>query len=259
MKIEEIIATMKKFGLSDYEARVYTYLNLMGPSKAGEISRESGVPQAKIYSVLESLMRKNLVQLMETKPKIFRAIDFKEGFDIILSEKLKEIEMLKLLAKDLAKVKRNEEQVGYGIWSLNSKKRNEFFDTVCKMIRKSKKYVFGVSRDFSRYSKLDFEIKKAIKRGVKIYLLGFNKPNEESYHRALGYAKLGVQIRIFQTNIHPRIVLVDGKEILFRLDYDPYQKEGFRFTYFWSEDPSLVRVFDQYLKMLWKRAKKLQI
>ena len=62
-------------------------------------------------------------------------------------------------------------------------------------------------------------------------------------------------MRVFETKMHPRIVLIDGKEVLLRLDYDPSKRSNFRFSALWSEDQSLVRVFDTYVKNLWKAAK----
>ena len=64
-----------------------------------------------------------------------------------------------------------------------------------------------------------------------------------------------LEIRIFETKLHPRIIVCDGKEVLIRLDREN-KRERFHFDCIWSADPSLVKVMDTYMKSLWKMAKK---
>ncbi|WP_367884737.1 TrmB family transcriptional regulator [Thermococcus sp. JCM 11816] len=73
---EKLVENLKRLGLKDYEARVYAALVLLGPSKASEVARESGVPRPKVYEVLKELHRKGFVDFSEGgKPAFFRAVE----------------------------------------------------------------------------------------------------------------------------------------------------------------------------------------
>jgi hypothetical protein len=130
---------------------------------------------------------------------------------------------------------------------------------VSEMFDRSKEYVYVISRDFNWSSNLARAVKASIKRGVKVRTIAMKEIDEKSYERAKWYASYGVEIRLFKTKVHPRIIVVDGKEVLIRLDHEPTRKERFPFTSLWSQDASLVNVFDAYVKNLWKSAKPIII
>lgn len=257
MSIEEILKFLENLGLNEYESKAYTALTLLGPSKAGLLSKESKVPQSKIYSVLEDLIDKQLVEVMEGRPKEFKAIapeialksllDMQEKKFFSFKDKIEEV-------SEYLKPAKSEEILG-GIWTIKGRNWIEFFNKAAEMLRRSKKYVYGVTRDYSRSAKLAEAAGDALKRGVRIRLIGMESVNEANYLRAKWYHDNGVELRMFETTVHPRIVLVDGKEVLLRLDHNPTKREGFRFSSVWSQDASLVKVFDVYVKNLWENAK----
>jgi HTH-type transcriptional regulator, sugar sensing transcriptional regulator len=56
-----IIEKLKELGFNTYEARVYVALLKQHPSTGYEISKESGVPQARAYDTLKALQTANVV------------------------------------------------------------------------------------------------------------------------------------------------------------------------------------------------------
>lgn len=71
-----LIDNLKSIGLSKWESEAYLSLLELGASKTGAISKRSGVPQSKIYIVLESLISKGLVSyIIKGKTKHFIASD----------------------------------------------------------------------------------------------------------------------------------------------------------------------------------------
>jgi hypothetical protein len=127
------------------------------------------------------------------------------------------------------------------------------------MFERAKEYIYAVTRDFSRPPRLAEVVKKSVRRGVKVKIVGMEAINNISYHRAKWYKRDGAEIKFFETKIHPRIALVDGKEILLRLDSDPKRETDFQFNSIWSQDPSLVKVIDVYVKNLWNTAKTIDL
>ncbi len=146
-----------------------------------------------------------------------------------------------------------------GIWTVRGRNWVEFFNKTSEMVGRSRKYVYGVTRDFSRSAKLSEMVEAACRRGVKVRVLGMNEVNEESYLKAKWYIDHGAELKIIQAKLHPRIVVMDGKEVLIRLDHDHSKKDGFPFSSVWSEDAGLVGVFDTYVKNLWDNAKEVDL
>jgi sugar-specific transcriptional regulator TrmB len=255
MERKEILDILEKFELSEYESRTYATLSLLGPSKAGILSKESKVPQSKIYEVLDQLMEKQLIEVFGGRPKEFKAIEPKLAFRNFLEEKRVELRNLESKITKLNEILKPcpREEVLEGVWMQKSEKWTAFFDRLSDMFERCDKYAYAITRDFSYYSRLRQAILKCMKKGIKPKIMGMGAINENNYLRAKWYHVHGVPIKIFETNIHPRILVIDGKEILIRLDHDPL-KRSFTFHSIWSEDLSLVKVIDSYMKNLWNVA-----
>lgn len=64
MTSEDVLLTkLANFNLSPYEAKVYVALLKIGASNAYTVSKESGVPRARVYDVLEGLSRRGIVMV----------------------------------------------------------------------------------------------------------------------------------------------------------------------------------------------------
>jgi sugar-specific transcriptional regulator TrmB len=247
---------LEKVGLSKYEARAYTTLLFLGPSKAIQISKESQIPQSKIYQILEQLSLKQLVESLEGRPKEFKAVSPEIALLRLIEEREKEIIKLKEDVKEIHKVLEplTFPETSYGIWVIKGRKWREFFNKAAEMIDRSRKYVYAVTREYSRTSKLAEAVKRCVRRGVKLRIIGLSRPTSESYLRFKWYKEHGIRIKVFETKAHPRILLIDGREVLLRLDSKLTKKNGFLFYSLWSQDESLVKVIDSYVKTLWKNA-----
>jgi sugar-specific transcriptional regulator TrmB len=79
---------LKPLGLSEYEIRVFLTLLTSGPSDYRILVRESNVPAGKIYQVLSTLEAKGFVEVLQEKPKIFRATEPKKA----LRRRLRQLE-----------------------------------------------------------------------------------------------------------------------------------------------------------------------
>jgi len=261
MKIEEIVETLRDFGLNDYEARTYSTLVFLGPSKAGKLSRESRVPQSKIYEVLDSLMAMQLVEVFDSRPKEYKAIDPGVALENLVRIEEKKVKILKAKATGvktvLKKVNGNGEETMEGIWTVKSRKYAEFFEKVSEALDRSESYVYAISRDFSKTARLSQALIGCLKRGVKVKVVAIEPVTQDNYWKAKWYQSHGIQLKFFETKMHPRIVVIDGREIVMRLDHDPIKKENFLFTAMWSSNPSLVNVIDSYMKDLWAKAEPI--
>ena len=68
MRNEEVISTLKRVGLNQYESRVYLALLAKGISSAGSVAEIAEIPRSRVYDVLVSLEKKGLVSIQQSKP-----------------------------------------------------------------------------------------------------------------------------------------------------------------------------------------------
>lgn len=66
---------LQEMGLSEYEAATYVGLLQGGTSTAKEVAERTGVPQSRVYDVLDTLNTKGFVVVQEGRPKKFGPVD----------------------------------------------------------------------------------------------------------------------------------------------------------------------------------------
>lgn len=64
--MEELIAQLKDMGFTEYEAKAYTALVQQSHVSAYQVSKNSGIPRARIYDILNVLVEKGIVLKEET-------------------------------------------------------------------------------------------------------------------------------------------------------------------------------------------------
>jgi sugar-specific transcriptional regulator TrmB len=261
IKREEIFDAFKDFGLSEYETRVYNALIFLGPSKVGKISKASKVPQSKIYGVLEELVQKQLVEVFDGRPKEFKAVLPKLAFKNLLQKKEEDLKILKsridFITKALKPLERDEDFFE-GIWVQKNEKNWEVLNRFSEMLNNCEKYAFDITRDFSLTQPLKESIRKCVRNGVKMMSISTIKFDKENFYRVKWFYDNGLKIKVFETENHPRVLIIDGKEAAIRLENN-FSKKNFYFQFVWSRNKSLVKLFDNYAKTLWKVAKPLNL
>jgi len=109
MKEEEIIEKLQKLGLTKYESLAYITLLKLGPSKATDITKESGIPHTRVYDVLSSLHRKGFVDVMHGTPRLYKPVNPEVVLEKIKEEFIEDIENLKAAFLDLYREVHGEE------------------------------------------------------------------------------------------------------------------------------------------------------
>lgn len=106
---EDIIQKLQKFGLTKYESLAYITLLKLGPSKATDVTRESGIPHTRIYDVLSSLSKKGFVDIMHGTPRLYAPVNPELVLERLKKELIEDIENLKKAFEYLYKETHGEE------------------------------------------------------------------------------------------------------------------------------------------------------
>lgn len=105
--MESIYQVMKKYDFSEMETKVYMALLEKGNLTGYEISKQSGVPRSKVYNVLEKLLKKNLIVVNKSEPKLYHAISSNEFLEKLEKDVKQD---LSFLNKKLGMIKEKEEE-----------------------------------------------------------------------------------------------------------------------------------------------------
>lgn len=71
---ERLISLLRELGFKPYEAKAYIALLQLHSATASEIALKTGIPQPRIYDVLNSLVEKGFLEVILTKPRKFRVV-----------------------------------------------------------------------------------------------------------------------------------------------------------------------------------------
>ena len=109
MREEEIIEKLQRLGLTKYESIAYITLLKLGPSKATDITKESGIPHTRVYDVLSSLHRKGFVDVMQGTPRLYKPVNPEVVLERIKEDIVHDIEALKKAFLELYREVHGEE------------------------------------------------------------------------------------------------------------------------------------------------------
>lgn len=170
---------LKEIGLSAYESAAYLSLLKLGVSEASIIHKDAAIPYGKIYSILDSLAEKGLVEVQRSRPKKFMGVspDIALGnlFEKRESKAERELEALKLTIDEL-------KQMLMSTPSLKTK--DEIFWTTAVTETEIKKVVISLFSEAKEslcviphslgmpvLTIIFDEFVKTLKRGVKVNML----------------------------------------------------------------------------------------
>lgn len=92
MEREHNIRRLQDVGLNAYESRAYLVLIGHSSFKALEVAGRAGIPRQKIYEVLDSLVEKGFVRVVQGKAKLFSAVEPSLALDGYLKRKKESFE-----------------------------------------------------------------------------------------------------------------------------------------------------------------------
>ena len=71
--------SLQRLGLSQYEAKVFIALTRLGTGTARDVDRMTDVPRSQVYGAADDLEERGLVEVQQSNPKQYRAVDLEEA------------------------------------------------------------------------------------------------------------------------------------------------------------------------------------
>ncbi|MDP7282383.1 MAG: helix-turn-helix domain-containing protein [Candidatus Undinarchaeales archaeon] len=97
--MDEMIAYLRRLGLTEYQARVMIVLFCKHETTAKEICKYGGLPNSKVYQVLKRLEDKGFVSYNYTSPREYVGMRPGKALNMLLKKQEKELDKLKEFKK----------------------------------------------------------------------------------------------------------------------------------------------------------------
>jgi len=94
LSLDRIFKALTSLGLSEPDARVYVYLALKGPTKAGSIVDNLTVSRQQLYRSLKVLLNKGIVFEDMKNQGVFSALLFEKALELLIETEKEKTEIL---------------------------------------------------------------------------------------------------------------------------------------------------------------------
>jgi len=229
--MEGIIHQLKKLGFNEYEAKSYVSLVKQGPVTAYQVSKESGIPRARIYDVLSNLVEKGIVM----KEDIDDSVRYSPlPVEIFLQKTQSDWQSTYTVISDsLRRLETSEEKTDNRVISLKDTKT---IISYCQTLLKKAEKRIVISMWDDMYDALKDDLVGAADRvsvqGITIHVE--NPLKNLDIHRITNFTETSSTERWF-------ILSIDSKEMI----YGPSIEE--RNTAFYTDDPVHIYLLEDYV------------
>jgi len=257
----EDVQTLKGFGLTFLQAKVYLTLVRNGSSTVKKIAEKTNIARQEAQRVATELQSLGLVEKLLVNPTEFEPVSINDAVTFLLERRKKASLDLEQKANMLLKNFANIQ-----VESPDEEKKVHFAITSGKeaIIRKSRIVVDGTKESCDLinglwanlgYASSLFKEQniQALKRHVKIRIVAQKLPDEQSVQEIYKHsmASRNFEIRFVSSSLPVILGIYDKKDLLV---YSSPEKLLGDSPMLWTDSPSLILAVQTYFNKLWKQA-----
>jgi len=248
--------SLRKLGLTDYEAKVLIALTKAGSGTAADIHTLSGIPRSAVYGVLAKLEEKGIIETQHTKPMRYKAILPSKAIEKLKKDYVSESEHALAKLEEMYKT-HGEETKEEAVWTINGVKNVN--DKIVHMIGGAiSDIIFAASYpEFHRITET-YPILNRIKQvllekiddGISVRITGSTESGLQTIAEELAGADVrtyGAQSSIMQ--VKGGILIVDGAEVLITIIKDVRGREDL--TAIWSNGNEFISILKHFVEAEW--------
>lgn len=229
--MENLVKRLKEIGFTEYEAKSYISLVKQGTITAYQVSKDSGVPRARIYDILNNLVDKGIVLKEEkTDGTLYSPLPV----DVFLERaKSTWVSTYKTLSKQLKQLETMEEKADNRVVTL---KESTTIISYCRtLIQKAEKRIV-ISMWNDMYDELREDLAKAAEKvHIQGIALHVNQPVKTiDLHRITSFTEAPTSKKWF-------VLSVDAKEMIYGSSLDE------RELAFYTDDPVHIYLLEDYV------------
>lgn len=229
--MENLVQQLKKLEFNEYEAKAYVSLVKQGTVTAYQVSKDSGVPRARIYDVLNNLVEKGIV----LKEEIDDSAQYSPlPVDIFLQKAQSNWESnYKGISESLKQLETAENKPDNRVMTL---KNRETIISYCQALLKKAEKRVVISMWDDMYDALKKDLEQTAAR-VKVQGITLHVENPIAHvdvHRITNFTET-------PSSEHWFILSIDAKEMI----YGPSLEE--RSMAFYTDDPVHIYLLEDYV------------
>ena len=263
MSSTRIMEYLRQVGLTTYESEAYIALISKRMMTAEEISKNTSVPITRVYDTLEQLMQKGFAKIVQGRPKRYHAVSPEQAKREYVTHLRENFETgLVTIDETLRHLQRQVEPIY--VESHLQVKAEELLEPLADlrtMENRTNNYL-GKAADevlistalFSWLPKIKVQLRRAVKRGVKIKVLMQSEDSPVKKH-LYELSRIGVQFRDSPDPWHPvRGTLVDNGDLVFLIWAAEEVERHWNpivYTPNHTKNPGLIRLFRESFLLRW--------
>lgn len=234
------IEILKELGFNSYEIDSYLFILEKGICEAKEITKNTNVPFGKIYSVLSNLVDKGLIEMQNTRPKKFKALEPKSGLKKIYEEKkqkhMSEIDNLHSNIKELEKtlvVKNKNKKEKESIFWTTTLGTDEIVKTLYNIFSEAEDevcIVLNKCKEKKEHQKIESQLikltPKMINHGVYFRIIHYDKEFDNRLNSVLDVMedktfakKIKRNTKIKHLDTDKQYIIVDDKMVIVYINH----------------------------------------
>lgn len=159
------VKDLRALGFTDHEARIYVSLLRKKPATGYEVSKDTGLPRANVYSTIEAMVNKTVVQPIGSKPRRYIPVPAEEVVGRVRSRMATSCNRVLELLKGM----NDSGDVDY-VWHISGP--DEVRSKVQDLIRKSQSHISIEASDAS-IATYEADLRGATDRGVDVVMVVF--------------------------------------------------------------------------------------
>ncbi|MGG1662461.1 TrmB family transcriptional regulator [Brevibacillus sp. NRS-1366] len=228
-----LLEQIQFFGFNQYEAKAYMALVSLGTTNAYQISKESGIPRARVYDTLDTLVKRGIVMMEEAKDggKSYSPLPV----DVFLDQARQSFEeSWNKVGEELRSMEKRDPKSEVSLTTVRGEDNVLSFCRI--MIRRAKEQVL-LSMWEPMYDQLQYELIAKEKEGcsIKGILFDVENPLPGLYkHRINEYINKMTEERWF-------VLSIDGKELLYG---HSAERKG---NAYYTDDPVHIFLLEDYI------------
>ncbi|MFT4921427.1 MAG: sugar-specific transcriptional regulator TrmB [Haloarculaceae archaeon] len=245
MSDEDAIEGLKQLGLTTYEARVFLALQKLGSGSASEISEVADVPRSQVYGAAENLEKRELVEIQQSTPTVYRPVPLEEARTRLL-DRLAETGSETFDYLDSVHATESETERSQAIWLVRG--ANAVTSRVSELAEVADERVLYAVSDPSLLDERVLEVLEDKRdRGLDVLVASASQAVREAAREA-GFDTHAIPSERDPDVSTARVLLADDGTMLLSVFSSTEIAEGTEEVAFWSADTAFAAVLFAFLE-----------
>jgi sugar-specific transcriptional regulator TrmB len=179
-QVNQVKFLLTNMGLNEYQSSALSHLLYLGETKATTLSRASGVPNARIYGVLDELSKMGLVTIRPGRPALYSPMTPAEIASALITDAREEIRArLNVIESYSEDFTASANEIFQKAGKLDARVPllrivsvgDVSLEETRKLYQAAKETIFILTRAMEYYAEVAEELKEAIGRGISVRVL----------------------------------------------------------------------------------------